>query len=99
MRKDPRTTAITPMAYQLPEAEYRALIRARDHLRLLARLIEPGGFAEDEVLPLSAFALARCFQRFSDDLDDIVSVARWPSEQRASTAANGRSRGSPRGAG
>jgi hypothetical protein len=61
MRRKPTAT----MAYQLPEEEYHALQRARDHLRLLARLLSP-------------LALTDCFQRLADDLDDIVRVAWWP---------------------
>lgn len=63
-------------AYQLPEEEYHALQRARDHLRLLARLTEPRNFADDQDLRLSPLALIHCFQR--DDLDDIVRIAWWP---------------------
>ena len=80
MGKAPHTTAITPMAYQLPEQEYRALMRARDHLRLLARLTEPRNLADVDELPLSPLALTKCFQRLADDLDDIVRVAWWPGE-------------------
>lgn len=83
MRKDPRTTAIAPMAYQLPEAEYRALIRARDHLRLLARLTEPHFLEDGEAMPISPLALARCFRHLSDDLDDIVREAWWPGDEGA----------------
>ncbi|WP_457096382.1 XAC0095 family protein [Lysobacter sp. P5_B9] len=66
------------MAYQLPEEEYHALQRARDHLRLLAGLTEPRNFADDQDLRLSPLALTDCFQRLADDLDDIVRVAWWP---------------------
>ncbi|GAB3092632.1 XAC0095 family protein [Lysobacter terrae] len=80
MEKEPRPTAIVRKAYQLPEEEYRALTRARDHLRLLARLTEPRNLADVEELPLSPLALTHCFQRLADDLDDIVRVAWWPGD-------------------
>jgi hypothetical protein len=74
MRRKPAAA----MAYQLPEEEYQALQRARDHLRLLARLTEPRNFADDQDLRLSPLALTDCFQRLADDPDDIVRVAWWP---------------------
>ena len=74
MRREPPAV----LAYQLPEEEYRALQRTRDHLRLLARLTEPRNFTDDQDLPISPLALTNCFQRLADDLDDIVRVAWWP---------------------
>jgi hypothetical protein len=80
MRKEHRTpaTAIAPMAYQLPEDAHLALVQARDHLRLLARLTEPRTDADDAELPLSPIALAWCFHRLAGELDDIVRAAHWP---------------------
>ena len=53
---------------------YRALIQARDHLRLLAQLTEPHGECEVDVVYLSAEALAYCFDRLADDLDRVAEA-------------------------
>ncbi|MBF6023442.1 hypothetical protein IU514_05280 [Lysobacter niastensis] len=66
------------MAYQLPEDAHLALVQARDHLRLLARLTEPRTEAGDDEVPLSPLALAHCFDRLAGDLDGIVQAAHWP---------------------
>jgi hypothetical protein len=86
MRKEhrPSTAALTaaPLnGYVLPEDAHLALVQARDHLRLLARLTEPRIAADDDELPLSPLALAHCFDRLARDLDDIVNAARWPGRE------------------
>ena len=79
MRKESRTTPREPKAYQLPESEYRALVRARDQMRLCAHLLEPHAFAATvDELPVSLLALVNCFARFADELDDIANAAWWP---------------------
>ena len=91
MRKEPRTTAPTApqrkrdtsMAYQLPEEEYHALMRTRDHARLLACLSEPRSLSEPPEVPVSLLALTNCFQRLADDLDAILREAWWPGDHRA----------------
>ena len=73
--------AIHPMAYQLPEDEYRTLKLTRDYALMLADLAGPVTQAEgEEPVPLSRFALAHCFERIAGDLDRIVQSAWWPGE-------------------
>ena len=81
MRKAPPPHAIRPMAYQLPEDEFRALKLTRDYALMLADLAAPVTQAEaDEPVPLNRFAIARCFERFAADLDEVISKAWWPGE-------------------
>ena len=83
MRKKPHTTAPAPLAYQLPEREYRALIRARDRLRIFARMGESNALDGDEhEPPLMPRALTQWVDYLADDLDDIVGGAWWPGEKQ-----------------
>ena len=80
MRKDDRTGA-KPLAYQLPEDEFRLLKRTRDHLFLLHELAAPMTHAEaGEHLALSRDALAHCFGRLAGELDEVIRETWWPGD-------------------
>ena len=81
MRKENRPSTTTSAGYVLPEPAHLALIQARHHLRLLARLTEPTAADDEEEMSLSPTALAHCFGRLASDLDDIVSAAYWPARR------------------
>ena len=78
MRKQRRTRPPAPLAYQLPEESYSALIQARDQLVLMACLSASRSRGESRALSLSPDALAHCFHRFADELNEIVQAAWWP---------------------
>ena len=79
MGKKHRPHAIRPMAYQLPEDNYRDLKQARDHLLLLAEMCAPLTLAEaDAFLPLSRTALAHCFERLAGEVDGVIQASWWP---------------------
>ena len=81
MGKKRRTGAIKPMAYQLPEEEFRLLKRTRDHLLFLHELAAPMTHPEaEEHLPLSRDALAHCFGRLAGELDEVISQAWLPED-------------------
>ena len=79
MRKERLSSRSAPLAYQLPEESYSALIQARDQLVLMACLCESRSRNETNALSLSPDALAHCFQRFADELDGIVKATWWPT--------------------
>ncbi|WP_428995378.1 XAC0095 family protein [Lysobacter enzymogenes] len=74
MKNGHRPSVTKPHAYLIPSAAYEALAEIRDHLRMLAQLTEPQAEAGPDVIYLSARALARCFDRFADDLDQVAEV-------------------------
>ena len=81
MRKERHPYANKPMAYQLPEDEFRALKLLREHLLLLAELTAPVTQAEaEEPVPISRFALAHCFERLAGELEPVIRKTWWPGE-------------------
>jgi len=79
MQDGHRTSEVALHSYVLPATAHQALIRTRDHLRLLAQLTEPQGEGGPDVVYLSAEALAHCFDRLADDLDGIAQAAASPT--------------------
>jgi hypothetical protein len=64
----------TTCCYSLPATALQALTQTRDQLRPLAQLTEPQGEGGPDVVYLSAQALAHCFDRLADDLDQIADA-------------------------
>ena len=81
MGKKRSTGAIKPMAYQLPEDEFRLLKQTRDHLLLLSDMAAPMTHAEaGEHLALSRDAVAHCFGRLAGELDEVIREVWWPGD-------------------
>ncbi|GAA5069699.1 XAC0095 family protein [Lysobacter panacisoli] len=71
-----RSSAASPSThYVLSDAAHGALLRIRDHLRLLARMTAAGIVYEAKELHLSPDALTTTFQRLANDLDGVLHGA------------------------
>lgn len=76
MRKGHRTTVAGHIDwFRLPLEAYISLGQIRDQLRLLGDLAGPVGEGADDRIALSAAALADCFARLAEDLQQIVDAA------------------------
>ena len=81
MRNERRTGAIKPLAYQLPEDEFRLLKNTRAYMLMMADLAAPVTQAEgEEPVPLSRYAVAHCFERLGRELDEVIEKVWWPGE-------------------
>ena len=69
---------VAELCYHLPEAAHERLCHTREEIRLLADLTAR---VSDETghLQLSPSALARCFERLANQLDDALHESFWPS--------------------
>jgi hypothetical protein len=80
---------VAELCYHLPEAAHERLCHTREEIRLLADLTAR---VSDETghLQLSPRALARCFERLADQLDDALHESFWPSTlEQAGRETNG----------
>ena len=73
----PCVQAPAPTVYVITEQAHLELIQLRDHLRLMAKLTQPGSNASRHDVLLHPHALAWWFSRMSKDVDDIVDAAFW----------------------
>jgi hypothetical protein len=69
---------VTELCYHLPETAHERLCNTREEIRLLADLTERISGDADH-LQLSPHALAQCFDRLADQLDDALHESFWPS--------------------
>ena len=76
----PCVQAPAPTVYVISEQAHLELIQLRDHLRLMAKLTQPGSNASRHDVLLHPHALAWWFSRMSKDVDDIVDAAFWSAE-------------------
>lgn len=74
MQNGQRASASPVNGFRLSLEAYVSLIQARDHLRLLGDLAEPVGEGSSNRIALSAEALANCFVRLAEDLEQIVDA-------------------------
>ena len=75
MRNGQRTNAGPINGFRLSTEAYVSLGLARDQLRLLGDLTVPVGEGSDDRIVLSAEALADCFARMAEELEDIIEGA------------------------
>ena len=75
MRNGQRTNAGPFNGFRLSTEAYVSLGLARDQLRLLGDLTVPVGEGSDDRIVLSAEALADCFARMAEELEDIIEGA------------------------
>lgn len=75
MRNGHRTATSPVSGFHLSVNDYVSLAQARDQLRLLGDLAGPVGEGADTRIVLSAEALADCFARLADELEQIVDAA------------------------
>ena len=75
MRNGQRTNAGPFNGFRLSTEAYVSLGLARDQLRLLGDLTVPVGEGTDDRIVLSAEALADCFARIAEELEDIIEGA------------------------
>lgn len=75
MRNGQRANVGPINGFRLPLEAYINLTQARDQLRLLGDLTEPVGDGSSDRIALSAEALADCFARLAEDLDQIAAAA------------------------
>lgn len=70
-----RSGSVSPnvgAGYLLAIDGYQSLVRARDHLRLIAQFVDSRSDSPAEVVFLSAQALGDFFDRLADDLDGVI---------------------------
>jgi len=72
MKKTRRSTPARTHAYVISDNARDTVVRARDHLLLLARLSAARIDHDAEELELSSSALVTVFQRLCDDLDHAL---------------------------
>ena len=70
----------SPAVYVLPEKAHLELVEIRAHLRLMARLSEPGTAASDHDTLLHPHALAWWFKRFERDIGRVLKATHWSAE-------------------
>lgn len=75
MRNGQRTNAGPVDGFRLSLGAYVSLAQIRDQLRLLGDLAVPVGEGADDRIALSAEALANCFARLAEDLEQIADAA------------------------
>ncbi|MFZ0870294.1 MAG: hypothetical protein WAM90_06155 [Rhodanobacter sp.] len=68
---------VAELCYHLPEAAHERLCQTREEIRLLADLTARINDEADH-LQLSPSALARCFDRLADQLDQALHESFWP---------------------
>ena len=69
-----------PVVYALPEKAHLELVEIHEHLRLLARLTEPGTAASDHDNLLRPTAMAWWFKRLRRDVRRILNSTHFSSE-------------------
>jgi hypothetical protein len=72
-----------PAVYVLPEKAHLELVEMREHLRLMARLAEPGTAASDHHNVLRAHAMAWWFKRVGRDIGRVLDATYWSAEVQA----------------
>lgn len=74
MRHEQRVNASPVNGFSFSLEAYVGLIQVRDQLRLLGDLAEPIGEGASDRIALSAEALANCFARLAEDVEQIVDA-------------------------
>jgi hypothetical protein len=75
MRNGQRTNAGPVDGFRLSLGGYVSLAQIRDQLRLLGDLTVPVGEGTDDRIALSAEALADCFVRVAEELEQVIDAA------------------------
>lgn len=73
--RNARTIPGPVSGFHLSTGAYVNLGLARDQLRLLSHLTEPVSEGTDDRIALSAEALADCFMRIAEDLEQVIDAA------------------------
>ncbi|KGQ19765.1 hypothetical protein LF41_2267 [Lysobacter dokdonensis DS-58] len=74
--KSPRARAASAsLDIILPLASKLSLVQMRDHLRLLAGLIDHPGEAAEAAARFTPDSMAWCLTRMAQDLDDVIVAA------------------------
>lgn len=76
MRNGQHTNAGPVDGFRLSLEAYVSLAQIRDQLRLLGNLTVPVGEGTDDRIVLSAEALADCFARIAEELEDVIDGAK-----------------------
>lgn len=72
-----------PTVFVVPEEAHLELIKLREHLRLMTRLVEPGSAALHECL-LHPHALSFWFTTFWRTVDEYLQATYWSGDHAAS---------------
>lgn len=75
MRNGQRSNTGPVSGFHLSTTAYVNLGLARDQLRLLGDLAVPVGEGADDRLALSAEALADCFVRIAEEMEQVIDAA------------------------
>ena len=82
MKKDANKQDAAPVVFVIPEQAHFELVQIREHLRLMARLSEPGTAASLHDVMLKPHALSWWFSRLGRDIGKVIKAAYWsPAHQ------------------
>jgi hypothetical protein len=74
---------VTPTVFCIPEAAHLELVKLRDHLRMMSRLVEPGTAASDHDFILRPHALSWFVTQLSREIDQVLEATYWSEDHAA----------------
>jgi hypothetical protein len=80
MHTDSTSQQREPTLFCIPEEAHFELVKLREHLRLMARLVEPGTAASDHDAILRPNAMSWLVTRLWRDVDEILQATYWSAD-------------------
>jgi hypothetical protein len=72
-----------PTLFCIPEEAHFEFVKLREHLRLMAHLVEPGTAASDHQAMLRPHALSWFVARLWREVDEILQATYWSADHAA----------------